>query len=187
MRRLRIGIVGAAGTGKSSLAEAVSAKLGIPALKSREITKAILDRDGYDYGSGVQVERFLASNSRQMEILQSTVKAQSARGSFIADRTVIDLAAYAVVELHDDDLNLLRKIFYACKKQSPVYTHLFLCPWRDVPISDNHQRTLNPWYQFQIHALDEGIMDDWGLKYTVLKSEGTSRRVREVLAVVAKA
>jgi hypothetical protein len=185
-REIRIGVVGAAGTGRSLLAVALAKRLKIHLSESKTITKAILDRDGYDYGSGIQVERFLASRERQTEILEKTIATQPALLSFVADRTVIDLAAYAVAELHDDDLSLLRKIFYDCKKHSSVYTHLFLCPWRDGTVSDNHQRTLNPWYQFQIHALDEGIMADWGLKYVVLKSEDTEKRVKEILASIKK-
>ena len=61
----KIGIVGAAGTGKTALAEALALKLGIPLLKSREITEDILKRDGYDYSSGIQIERFLANTGRQ--------------------------------------------------------------------------------------------------------------------------
>jgi hypothetical protein len=119
-----------------------------------------------------------------MELLKRTVAVQPEDGAFVADRTVIDLAAYAVVELHDDDLALLRKIFYECRKHAGVYTHLFLCPWKDMPVTSNNRRTLNPWYQFLIHALIEGIMDDWGLKYHILKTTDTEERVKEVLAVL---
>jgi len=176
----RIGIVGAAGTGKSSIAKALSEKLKLKLIEAKNITREILVRDHYDYGSGIQVERFLASPLRQTEIMDKTIAAQTAEGSWIADRTVVDLAAYAVAELHDDDLELLRKIFYACKSHAVVYTHVFLCPWKDVPVENNNKRTLNPWYQFQIHALDEGIMDDWGLKYHVLSSPDTASRVDEI-------
>jgi hypothetical protein len=183
---LRIGLCGCAGTLKSSIAQAVAQKLALPLVESKTVTKEILERGGYDYGSGIQVEKFLASGSRQMEILRKTIESQPEGEQFVSDRTVIDLAAYAVVELHDDDHALLRKIFFACKNYATVYTHLFLCPWKDVPVSDNHQRTLNPWYQYQIHALDEGIMVDWGLKFTVLKAEGIDKRVKEIMAVIAK-
>jgi nicotinamide riboside kinase len=182
----RIGLIGAAGTGKSSIARGVADKLKIQFVASKTITKSILDRDGYDYASGMQVERFLASSSRQNEILAKTIESQPANGVFVADRTVIDLAAYAIVELHNEGPVLLRKIIHACRKHVPVYTHLFLCQWMDVPVSDNHLRTLNPWYQYMIHILDKGVMADWGIKYTVLESAGTDKRVAEVVSAVAK-
>ena len=178
---IRIGICGCGGTGKSSIARAVAEKLNLPLIEAKGVTREILVRDGYDYCSGIQVERFLASPVRQEELMTKTITAQVTDGTWVADRTTIDLAAYAVAELHDDDLALLRRIFFACKKHAPVYTHLFLCPWKDMPVSDNHKRTLNPWYQFQIHALEEGIMDDWGIKRHMLTATDTAGRVTEIV------
>jgi len=182
---IRLGICGTAGVGKSSVAKALAERLGHRLIEAKTVTREILVRDRYDYGSGIQVERFLASPVRQTEILDRTIESQKPDGEWISDRTVIDLAAYAVAELHDDDIVLLRKIFYACKKHASVYTHLFLCPWKDMPIENNNNRTLNPWYQFQIHALEEGIMDDWGLKYHVLSGLDTSSRVDEIVKIIS--
>ena len=177
---IRIGIAGAAGGGKSSLAELVSSKLGIPNLKSRSITEDILKRDGYDYGSGIQIERFLANTGRQNEILRRTIEQQQAK-NFVTDRTVIDLAAYAVCELHHSDVMALRRIMDTCRKNVSAYTHVIVCPWRDVPVADTQKRTLNPWYQFMVHALERGIMEEWGCKYQILKSEDREERLQEIL------
>lgn len=182
---LRIGIVGSAGCGKSSLSEAVSFKLGVPILKSREITESILKRDGYDYSSGIQIERFLANTGRQNEILRRTIEQQTVE-NFVTDRTVVDLAAYAVCEMHHSDSSALRRIIDTCRKNVVIYTHLFLCPWKDVPVTDTQKRTLNPWYQFLIHAIERGILDDWGCKYEILKSEDRDKRLQEIVDTVSK-
>ena len=176
----RIGICGCAGCGKSSLAEAVALKLSIPNLKSRAITEDILRRDGYDYSSGIQIERFLANTGRQNEILRRTIEQQQVK-DFVTDRTVVDLAAYAVCEMHHSDVAALRRIMDTCRKQVSVYTHLVLCPWRDIPVAETQKRTLNPWYQFMIHALERGILDDWGCKYQILKSEDREDRLQEIM------
>ena len=181
----RIGIVGAAGCGKSSLAELVSVKVGIPNLKSRAITEDILKRDGYDYGSGIQIERFLANTGRQNEILRRTIEQQQVT-DFVTDRTVVDLAAYAVCEMHHSDVTALRRIMDTCRKNVSVYTHLILCPWRDVPVADTQKRTLNPWYQFLIHAVERGILDEWGCKYQILKTEDRDSRLQEIMVEVGK-
>ena len=180
---LRVGIVGCAGTGKSSLARALAARLEIPTLESKKLTHSILERDAYDYASGVQVERFLANSGRQNEILRRTMEQEreAAETGFVTDRTVVDLAAYVVAELHDSDVSALQDIFDTCKRWVEQYTHLLFCPWHDKPLSDNQKRTLNPWYQFQIYAIEVGILEHWGCSYYILREEGTEPRVEEAV------
>ena len=175
---IRLGIIGSAGTGKSSLAEEVSSVLGIPNLKSREITEDILRRDGYDYGSGIQIERFLANTGRQNEILRRTIEQQSVP-SFVTDRTVIDLAAYAVCEMHHSDPAALKRIFETCRKHAMSYTHLFFCPWQ-VSVANTGKRTLNPWYQYLIHLTELGILGEWGCHHHVLLATSKDQRLVEI-------
>jgi hypothetical protein len=179
----RIGIVGCAGSGKTALAELLAVELSIPLLKSKEVTESILKRDGYDYGSGIQIERFLANTGRQNEILRRTIE-QQAVNDFVTDRTLIDLAAYAVCEMHQSDVMALRRIIDTCKKNVSGYTHLFLCPWNDLPIADTKKRTLNPWYQFLIYALERGILDDWGCKYQILSENSREGKLKEIMIVL---
>jgi len=181
---LKIGIVGCAGTGKSTLGNALEKRLGVPFLAARRITQPILDRDGYDYCSGVQVERFLADVSRQREIVDRTVEQHQEHSAFITDRTFVDLAAYAVCELHDSDVKLLRNILEECHKQVSTYTHLFICEWRDGAVPDNHRRTLNPWYQFQIYALELGLIEEWGLSHHHLTGIKVDNRVDEIVSAL---
>ena len=184
---LRIGIVGCAGTGKSSLARSLAARLNKKLLESKTVTQDILERDGYDYGSGVQVERFLANTGRQNEILRRTMEMEDEAGEFVSDRTVVDLAAYVVAELNDTDTKGLSYIFETCKNRVKTYSHLFLCPWHhDKPVQDNDKRTLNPWYQFQIHALEVGIMVSWGIPFTVVHPEGTEERVEAIVDALSR-
>lgn len=178
----RIGVCGAAGTGKSSFAEALAKALDMPFLKSKEITQDILSRDGYDYSSGVQIERFLANSGRQNEILRRTMEQQAVE-QFVTDRTVIDLAAYVVCEMNSET-NVVQHILEACKRNVMNYTHLFLCPWQDVPVTDNNRRTLKPYYQLMIHAVERGIMDEWGVKYFTIKPAEAGKRVLDTLDIL---
>jgi hypothetical protein len=162
----------------------MSVALGIPLLKSREITESILRRDGYDYSSGIQIERFLANTGRQNEILRRTLEQQGVP-KFVTDRTVVDLAAYAVCEMHHSDAVALRNIVDTCRKSVSHYTHLFLCPWRDEPVTSNRKRTLNPWYQFLVHVIERGILDEWGCDYTILKADDGKERLAEIRCILA--
>jgi adenylate kinase family enzyme len=183
---LKIGIVGCAGTGKSSLARALGEKLGIQPLQAKVITQDILKRDGYDYASGVQVERFLAHTGRQNELLRRTMEMEDeATDGFVTDRTVVDLAAYVVSELHDSDTGVVENIFETCRERVKSYTHLFLCPWEDRQVENNDKRTLNPWYQFKIHALEVGIMDAWDCKFKIVEPDDDPNvRAEAIVAAV---
>lgn len=178
----RIGVAGCAGSGKSSFAEALAKALQVSFLKSKEITQDILNRDGYDYSSGIQIERFLANSGRQNEILRRTIEQQDVE-EFVTDRTVVDLAAYVIAEM-GHETKTVKHILEACKKNVCNYTHIFLCPWQNVPVSDNNRRTLNPYYQFMIHVIERGIMDEWGVKYSVIKPADADKRVREALCLL---
>lgn len=178
----RIGIVGAAGTGKSSFAESLSGELGIPFLKSKDITQQILVRDNYDYSSGIQIERFLSHTRRQGEILRRTLEQQSAE-QFITDRTVVDLAAYALVEMNSDS-DTVKHVYETCRKNISLYTHLFFCPFSDMTVTDNGRRTLNPWYQKLVHTIERGIMEDWNKGYWLIESDNTQQRVVEVMDIL---
>lgn len=184
----RIGFVGCAGTGKSTLAKATAELLEIPFLSSKDVTQPILERDGYEYGSGVQIERFLAQSDRQQEIMKRSVVRYKEHEQFVTDRTVIDLAAYAVKELHGTDIKTLKKIYDTCRKMSKTYTHLIVCPWQEGPVADNKRRTLNPWYQFLIHCTERGIIREWELKEQlevfVLTTDGFENRMDEISQIL---
>jgi predicted ATPase len=183
---VRIGLIGAAGTGKSTLATAVSKEFGLRFLAAKKVTQSILDSDGYDYGAGVHIERFLADSRRQLRIMRNTFAAQSEAVDFVADRTAVDLAAYALVELHDSDVATLGKVFDECRKRVGLYTHLFLCPWLGGPMKDNRRRTLNPWYQRLVHTVEMGVVREWGLASSVhvFEAESCEDRMDEVRTIL---
>ncbi len=166
MQGTRIGIIGSAGTGKSTIAVAIADQMKIPICLSKTITGEILNRDGYDYSSMIQVERFLAQGNRQVEMLNKHIAFEDANDQFVTDRTVIDLLAYTIAESHEDPAKV--DFFYKlCKEQSKKYTHLFVCPWVGK-LAPNNRRTLNPWYQYMIHSLDCSILNDWNIKFVTL-------------------
>jgi len=117
-------------------------------------------------------------------MLERTLELHTGDGSFVTDRTLVDLAAYAVCELHASDTRRVRRIFDACRQGVRVYTHLFVCPWLERPLEDNRRRTLNPWYQFVIHGIALGLLQRWGASYRLVDEEETSERVAELLELL---
>ena len=178
---LKIGICGSGGTGKSSLAHAISQGLGIEVIESKVITREILTRDGYDYAQGIQVERFLAGIGRQKEILERTIQAEDSMPSFVSDRTIFDLAAYALSETVYDMVSV-EYLLNACKARVATYTHVFFCPW-SPQVMPNGRRTLNPYYQWRIHLLIRGILEDWNVRYNALTDELCKSRKQADVAI----
>lgn len=173
---MRIGIAGCAGTGKSVLAASLARELGLPFLPAKEITGEILERDGYDYASGQQVEKFLATHEHQHEILARTREQQSVE-EFVTDRTAIDLAAYAILEM-DGPLKV-KKYVAACRELAEVYTHVVFCPWQDREILDNRKRTLDPWYQFAVHSVQLQVIEMFCMPMLTLFESEAEDRVKE--------
>ena len=174
MNELRIGIAGCAGTGKSLLGEKLSVATGLPFLPAKNITGKILQRDGYDYASGQSVENFLGTPAHQQEILEATIEQHSVE-VFITDRTAIDIAAYAILELRDG--HDVKRHLARCRELSERYTHIFFCPWRDCKISGNQRRTLNPWYQFSVYSVELNVAKMFEIKLKMLEDDDIDKRV----------
>jgi hypothetical protein len=165
MEKHKIALAGPAGTGRSSVAEILSVKLSIPFLKAKDITNPILKRDGYDYASGVQVEKFLQTKARQIEILNKTME-QLKSDEFITDRCMLDLAAYAMLGTDHLDAEDIDRILYMCQSNIKKYTKIFL--FRPGELIDNKKRTLNRHYQNLVYTVELGLLGEWGLNFSIV-------------------
>ena len=180
---MRIGIAGCSGTGKSILAEMIAESFGIPFLPAKEITGEILNRDGYDYASGMQVEKFLSTPDRQAEILKKSIEQQSLT-EFVTDRTAIDLAAYAILELKDP--LKVQKYVDSCHDLAHIYDYIFFCPWQSVDIVDNQKRTLDPWYQMTVHSVELEVANLLSVGIHKLSSDDAEERLEEIKQLLSK-
>ena len=171
----RIVLAGPAGTGRSSVAEGLSLNLGIPFLKAKDITNPILKRDGYDYASGVQVEKFLQTKSRQIEILNKTME-QMKTESFVTDRGLLDLAAYAMLGVEYLDAEDIDRIVCMCQANMKRYTNVFL--FRPGELIDNQKRTLNRHYQNLVYTVELGLLNDWGTSFSIVENCGMDTNLK---------
>jgi len=164
---MKIALAGPAGTGKSKVAESISNEKGILFLRAKEITNPILKRDGYDYSSGMKVEKFLQTIPRQMELLKKTKEMQSV-SMFITDRCFVDLAAYALSSSETLDTETIDKIVSDSKTYCLRYSHIYL--FKLGKLLDNQKRTLCRNYQEMIYMLELGLLTDWGIPFTIIEN-----------------
>lgn len=185
MGSFRIGISGSSGTGKSTLAKYVAKKLNLDVLGTKDFIREILKREDYDWSSGIQVERFLVQRNCQKEIADDILSLMDGVDTFVADRTVMDVAAYSIVELNDD-IETVNVIVEECRKAASKYTHVFFCPWGILPLTPDGVRTLNPWYQFVIHSTILGLLKEWKIPYQIIEPADMNKRVENVLNIINK-
>lgn len=172
---MRILLSGPSGTGRSTIAELLSKEKNIPFLKAKDITNPILKRDGYDYASGVQVEKFLQTKSRQIEILNKTME-QMKTEPFVTDRGLLDLAAYAMIGVEYLDAEDIDRIVCICQANIKRYTNIFL--FRPGELIDNHKRTLNRHYQNLVYTVELGLLNDWGISFSIVENCGMDTGIK---------
>ena len=159
-----IGLIGSAGICKSSVALEISKDFDLIFLKSKDITRPLLKKYGYDYSSGECVEKFLSKKEIEFEIVDSrTFQESLLTGGFITDRTTLECFAYSLLSIEkyaDDEIATLENMCYENMKN---YTHIFYFPYKNGWLEDNGIRTVNTFFQWKIDLIIRGLLDDWGI------------------------
>lgn len=162
---MRIGFIGCAGCGRSSVARELSTALSLPFLSSKDITRPFLQRYGYVYGEDNYVEKFLGQKTIEFQLVEKRIEEEGFLPcGFVADRTSVDCFCYAFLSLcsySNDDFDMLESV---CKENVLGYDYLFYFPFIGTWFEDNGIRTINRALQWQIDMLIRGVIADWGLK-----------------------
>lgn len=179
-KNMRIGLIGSAGTGRTTVALEVSKALELPFLGSHSITAKILDSEGYNYDPNIPVEHFLALPQRQQKLIQDRMVEEKKLGSFITDRTTLDHFAYALLVVHtysDEQIEMFRKM---CQDHMKSYTHLFYFKRAEV-VKRNNLRTANKWFQMHVDFIIRGLLDDWKVTFTPVDPSNATTAVLNAL------
>ena len=180
----RIGLIGSAGLGKSSIATEIGKRLDIVFLRSKDITRPLLKERGYDYEKCECVEKFLSEKEIEYEIVDKKInQEQLMTGGFITDRTTLECFAYALLSVErysPDEISMLERI---CKDNMQKYTHLFYFPYKNGWLENNGVRTVNKYFQWKIDMIIRGLVNDWGLNNVVVlnSKEGTLDKIMSVV------
>lgn len=181
----KIGLIGSAGLGKSTFASAAGKELGLYFLKSKDITRPILKKYGYVYGSGICVEKFLARKEIEFALVDERIYNEKLlSGGFITDRTTLECFCYAMLNIEhysEDEIKMLETL---CKNNMSTYTHLFYIPRSAGWIEDNGLRTVSSYFQWKVDILIRGILQDWNIPHQTVPDD--SKTISEFIINQAK-
>ena len=110
----KIGLIGAAGLGRSTFAKEIAKEKNLVFLPSKNVTRPILKKYDWQYGNGGCVEKFLAKKDIEFELVSERIYQESLLVcGFVTDRTTLECFCYALLraeEYSDNDLSILEKI-----------------------------------------------------------------------------
>jgi nicotinamide riboside kinase len=165
----RIAIVGSFSTGKTTLAEAVAEPLGLPLLPeaAREVASLgfKLDKDATP-----EVETLIFLKHYYNEMIHT---------DFVADRSLLDVMAYAGWVLDNQEWRKETALFDECKKLAQhnlrsQYTHVFYLPI-EFPIVPDELRPDDPDFQREIDERIVNLLEIYDVAYETLRGDIPTR------------
>ncbi len=165
----RIAIVGSFSTGKTTLAEAVAEPLRLPLLPeaAREVAALgfKLDKDATP-----EVETLIFLKHYYNELVHP---------DFVADRSLVDVMAYAGWVLDNQEWRKETALFEECKKLAQFrlrnqYTHVFYLPI-EFPIVPDELRPNDPEFQREIDQRIVNLLETHDVPYETLSGDVPTR------------
>jgi adenylate kinase family enzyme len=155
---MRIGISGAAGTGKTTLAQNLAAKLGLPLIP--DFVEEVLREHGKDSWRGINDTRI--RHTIRMTALERKIAAEREAEAFVSDKTVVDYLAYW----------LLNQMEFETKEQNAAvvelvrphvarYTHRLVLPYR-AEVDFATGRNQDPVHNLKVAGLKRGLWTELG-------------------------
>lgn len=125
---MRLAFMGASGTGKSTLAQAIATEMAVPVcpVGSRSVAAEM------GLASPYEVDALDRRMEFQLELLRLKLLWELKHGAFVTDRTPLDNLAYTQMHAaHSVDESFKGRVYNAMR----VYTHVVFCPissWHDT-------------------------------------------------------
>lgn len=157
---MRIGLCGSHRTGKTTLAEAVSKKTGIPFVRTS--TSEVFRRAGLDPAASLDFNKRLWIQNETLEAAKGVWEA--AGKSFITDRTPVDMMAYTLVDIQGStqaDFNEVEDYLERCFTFTNRFFDALVIVQPGIPlVHEQGKAALNRAYIEHLNYLILGLTED---------------------------
>ena len=163
---MKIGFTGASGTGKTTLARALSDKYNL---------KLITDIARTSPGARFNM---LTSNSQKSNqfIILNTLQFWAEQENIVSDRTVLDAYLYTK-DLTSIEYNFAQSIL---EKNLKLYNLIIYCPYYKWDVKDEGVRNLDPKYQYDFCYRTQKHLDWHNIDYLTMKNVSIDERMNEI-------
>ena len=146
---MKIALSGSAGTGKTTLARALSQELALPYFEEgmRSLLEGGLDLHSLNIEQHRQLMRDMWSAQEAQEL--------GAVEGFVADRSSLDYAAFWLHYGLYEDREASDEFMAAMQAYAESYDHVVLLPWGVIQLQDDGVRTTNRWIQLRYQGILE--------------------------------
>jgi cytidylate kinase len=164
---MRIGIIGPAGCGKTTLAKNLAAHLGATYVPDHVVTVLReLGRDSWRGVSDIKQRRKVREDG-----LRRKVQAESEHEAFVSDKTVVDYLAYWLQNQSEHEDKPINVAFVAaCRAAVARYDRFVFLPPRDE-VEYAVGRNQDPVHNLKVAAQKRGLLALW--KLPVVEAEYT--------------
>ena len=156
-----IGLIGASGTGKTTLAKEITRVTGVPFIQSQ--ARAVHKSLGIDVNKSPCYELAMEAQKKILEVSEQQYK--SIEGIFISDRTPIDFASYAMAQtlahnLSERQTRDVIKYVDECYRVTNMYFSSVILIQPSFKIFQEEGRANNEAYAQHINMIMTGMVAD---------------------------
>jgi len=158
---MRVGVMGAAGTGKTTLTRYLAEHLGAVVIPDHIVT--VLREQGRDSWKGVG-DAPQRKKVRE-DALRRKISAEASEAKFVSDKTVIDYLAYWLQNQSEHEERPANQAFVEkCRAAAKRYDVIVFLPYREqVDYAPGRQQ--DPYHNLKVAAHKRGLLDLWGLPF----------------------